>query len=368
VNFKKQATEEAMLAFLREGQLRLPPLQLLEVQGPRKDRNAELDALITLGWRGRSYRFAVEMKSLWTPKAVRMAMDQASKNATSARAYPLVMVPYLSEEWIRTLEAESVSGIDLCGNGVVVVPGKLLVLRTGAPNRYRWQGTIKNVYRKNSSIVARLFLLVPQFDSVKAALEEIRRRGGEVTIGTVSKVCKSLEDDLIIERERSETPATRRLRLLQPEKLLDLLTANFVPPEVGSTYRGKCILPPQGLRERLVRVDADGGVKVTLTGASSVDAYAIMAREPVQSFYCTDVASVVASLGGDIRETDRFANVVFLETRDDFLYFDRRPGLVASPIQTYLELARGDKREKETADQVRRVILGDTVPPSRGEG
>ena len=60
------------------------------------------------------------------------------------------------------LEAEGVSGIDLCGNGVIVVPDQLLVLRTGFPNRFRWEGTIKNVYRKNSSIVARVFLLVPR--------------------------------------------------------------------------------------------------------------------------------------------------------------------------------------------------------------
>jgi hypothetical protein len=30
---------------------------------------------------------------------------------------------------------------------------------------------------------------------------------------------------------------------------------------------------------------------------------------------------------------------------------------VASPLQTYLELATGDKRSKETASQVRRAIL-----------
>ncbi len=30
---------------------------------------------------------------------------------------------------------------------------------------------------------------------------------------------------------------------------------------------------------------------------------------------------------------------------------------MASPVQTYLELATGDKRSKETASQVRRAIL-----------
>jgi hypothetical protein len=309
----------------------------------------------------------VETRRLWTPKAVSEATEAARRAAAVTGLNPLVLVPYLGEERILSLEAEGVSGIDLCGNGVVVVPGELLILRTGFPNRFRWEGTIKNVYRRNSSIVARLFLIVPRFDSVKAALEEIRRRGGGVAIATVSKVCKSLENDLVIERERGEAPVARRLRLLQPEKLLDLLADNYVPPEVRRSLRGKCALPPEAFRDRLAGGGADGNLKVVLTGTSSVDAYAVMAREPVQSFYCNDIDAVVARLGGDLRETDRFANVTFQETRDDFVYFDRRPGLIASPIQTYLELARGDQREKETADQVRRLILGRRDRASGGE-
>jgi hypothetical protein len=365
MDFKKRVTEEGMLAFLREGQLRFPPLELEEVQTTAP--GSRLDAMIRLSWRGQSYRFAVEMKSLWTPKAITMAIDQARKYATSERLYPLIMVPYLSEKWILALETEGVSGIDLCGNGVVVVPGELLVLRTGSPNHFRWEGMIKNVYRKNSSIVARVFLLVSQFDSVKAALEEIRRRGGDVATATVSKVCKSLENDLVIERERGESPVARRLRLLQPDKLLDLLAQNYVLPDVSRTFRGKCALPPEQLGSRLTTWEAKAGRRVVQTGASSLDAYAVMAREPMRSFYCSDLKNLLEDLGDDVRETDRFANVAFQETRDDFVYFDRRPGLVASPIQTYLELVRGDKREKETADQVRRVILGQRAQASRGE-
>jgi hypothetical protein len=368
---KKQVTEEEILAYLRQGQIGFPPLQLTEVQTTvtvsTQGRNTDLDAVITLSWRDRPYRFAVETRRLWTPRVVAEATEVARRNAAVAGLNPLILVPYLGEERIQELEAKGVSGIDLCGNGVVVVPGELLVLRTGSPNRFRWEGTIKNVYRKNSSIVARLLLLVPQFDTVKAALEEIRRRGGNVTTATVSKVCKSLENDLVIERGRGATPVARRLRLLQPEKLLDLLVENYVPPEVGRMFRGKYAQAPEALRERLATREAGGDVKVVLTGTSSVDAYAVMAREPVQSFYCTDVDKVVASLGSDLRETDRFANVTFEETRDDFVYFDRRPGLVASPIQAYLELARGDKREKETADQLRRLILGQQTQASRGE-
>jgi hypothetical protein len=131
---------------------------------------------------------------------------------------------------------------------------------------------------------------------------------------------------------------------------------------VNRTFSGKYELPPEALRERLAKAESEGGSRIILTGASSVDAYAVMAREPVQSFYCTDIEKVMTSLDGDLRETERFANVTFQETRDDFVYFDRRPGLLASPIQTYLELAKGDKREQETAEQVRRVVLGRTAP------
>jgi hypothetical protein len=31
--------------------------------------------------------------------------------------------------------------------------------------------------------------------------------------------------------------------------------------------------------------------------------------------------------------------------------------LAASPVQTYLELVQGDKREQETAEQLRKTIL-----------
>ena len=60
------------------------------------------------------------------------------------------------------------------------------------------------------------------------------------------------------------------------------------------------------------------------------------AREPVRSFYCSDIASVTGWLGGVLRETSRFANVQLQETQDRLVYFDQREQLIASPIQVYL--------------------------------
>ena len=82
-----------------------------------------------------------------------------------------------------------------------------------------------------------------------------------------------------------------------------------------------------------------------------------MAREPVQTFYCSSLESLLKRFGADLEETSRFPNVELLETDEDFVYFDARDNLAASPVQTYLELMRGDKREQETAEQVRKAIL-----------
>jgi hypothetical protein len=354
---RKQINEAEILAWLKEGDWNLPPLAVEEVEAPRETKGTGLDAIVTFGWCGRRFRFGAEVRRLWTPKAVTEAADQVSRNAETQKLSPLVVVPYLGEERLSELEARGVSGIDLCGNGVVVVPGRLLVFRSGSPNRFRWEGQIKNVYRGASAIVARVFLLGREFPSVGDALNEIRARGGEITLPTVSKVCKSLEADLVIERTRGGTTPARKLRLLQPEKLLDLLRNNYAPPEITRTLTGKFSGPAEALTKRLLAWEKEGGRKVVLTGASSVEAYAVMAREPTQTFYCSDTGQLKKALGEDFTETERFANLRLLETREEFVYFDRREGLVASPVQTYLELATGEKREKETADQVRRFIL-----------
>ncbi len=249
---RKFVTEEEILARLRRSDFGLPPLIVENTEVIGGTRDTVLDALITFGWQNKRYRFGAEVRRLWTPKAVAEAAAQVQQSAALQGLSPLVIVPYFSEERLKELEARGISGIDLCGNGVVVVPGELLVFRTGFPNLYRWEARIKNVYRGASAIVARLFLLTGEFQSVGEALDAIRTRGGELTLPTVSKVCKSLEQDLVIERTRSDTPSARRLRLLQPEKLLDLLRDNYTPPEISRSFSGKFTGPPEALAERLL--------------------------------------------------------------------------------------------------------------------
>jgi hypothetical protein len=60
------------------------------------------------------------------------------------------------------------------------------------------------------------------------------------------------------------------------------------------------------------------------------------------------------------KETRAFANLRLLQTDDQLVYFDARPNLASSPIQAFLEMASGDKRQKDVAQRIRSAILSTT--------
>ena len=313
------------------------------------------DALIDVRWNGKTFGFAAQVRALSTPRAVEGALERAKAQARKLKRWPLVVTPYLSDEQLQLLEREEASGLDMCGNGLLLVPGKLLIYRTGAENKYPRGTLIQNVYRGGSSLVARTFLLQPTYDSMQDLLAEVTARGGSATLSTVSKVCTSLAEDLVIERIRNRQ--TTQLKLLQPEKLLEMLAANFERPAPRSRFTAKCALDERQLLAVCQDWQTTSGEQVCRTGVDSVEAYAVMGREPVRRFYCTKLSSLVAALGSAALETSRFPNLELLEVQESSAYFDRRDNLLASPLQTYFELQRGDKREQETAEQVRKIIL-----------
>ncbi len=271
----------------------------------------------------------------------------------------MVIMPYLRESQLRELEALGISGVDLCGNGIVVAPGRFTVSRTGEKNQFSTYSPIKNIYRKNSSMVGRVFLATPFFESVQQIRESInarnlllsRWRKTPMGLSTVSKVLKVLEEDLIVER-------SQRIRLLQPDKLLESLKDNFVQPSDPPRIRLKL----EGDRATLLRLLTEqanaASVPMVATGLSSVSRYAVMQREDILSVYCPRIAALRERLDG--KATDRFHNVELIETDEQPLYFDTREAdgfHWASPVQTFLELTAGDKRDKETAEQVKAHLL-----------
>ncbi|MCX5991398.1 MAG: hypothetical protein NTZ04_03585 [Chloroflexi bacterium] len=353
-------TEREMIEQLRRGKVSLPPLsfRFLESQ-PEAGGNRRLDALIEVSWRESTAKFAVECKSLSTPKAFQDGLNLLKLLSLPKSYRPMLIMPFLSERQLQELEREGISGIDLCGNGVVVVPGMFALFRSGEKNCFSSSAPIKNIYRKNSSMVGRVFLARSSYDTVQEICAEINRRNMLVnrwatrpmSLSTVSKVLKTLGEDLVVERKST-------ICLLQPDKLLEKLSDNYVPPKIRERVRLKVSEGNGTIRESLQKQSLELGLPLVAAGTSSVAQYAVMQRGDLFSVYCPRLEMLLERLSGS--QSDRFPNLEVVETEDETVYFDaRQEGNFwwASPVQVYLELMAGDKRDRETAEQVKSFLL-----------
>ena len=301
-------------------------------------------------WEDGVERFVVEYKHRATPRALRNAVCQVKEYARASgnSLRPMVMAPYLNKENLETLKAEDVSALDLSGNGVIQVPGEWFIWVSGNPNRYPESTSIKNVFRGTSSLVPRAFLVQPVFQSVTAIVDFINENGGSISQSTVSKVLKRLEEQLLISRNDD-------IKLLNPAELLDRLTQNYQVPAVTRTMSGKMLSNQAPLTELYRRVKEENESVAGL----SADQYTVLAEaDDYCDIFVTSIRNVLKGL--DFKETDIFPTVVLKETDEPHVYFDARETdqfIWCSPVETYLELNQGDKREREAADQIRERIL-----------
>ena len=360
--FKKMPNQRDMIERLATGEISLPPLslRLLEVE-PTVAANWRADAAVEVGWQDQSAVFAVACKSLSTPRAFQDGLSRLKCLPAGQTYLPMLFLPYLDDDKLRALEQEGISGIDLCGNCVVIAPGQFAVYRSGSKNRFVSSAPIKNVYRKNTSMVSRCFLARPGYGSVGELKEEIDRRNLLVqawntpgmSLSTVSKALSTLTDDLMIDRQDG-------IRVLQPDTLLEKLTENYAADRVRPSVRLKVDAQEGGLPGYVQRIASELGMPIVASGLASVSRYAVMPRGDMLTVYCPRTAPLVERLAGN--EQDRFPNLEVMETEDEPLYFDARKDngvWWASPVQVFLELWAGDKRDREIAWQVKSLILAD---------
>jgi len=366
-------TESEMLAQLKASPISLSPVTLTMREISARLGDSRYDAIVDATWDDDEAAFAIECKRLGTPKEFANAVLQIQSWNLPDGMFPMLLQPYLKPEQLDELDRLRISGIDLCGNGVITIPGRLKVFRTGQPNRFKSSATIKNVYRGKTSLVARIFAEQGSFSSLQSLREVIVERDllsasgltKPIGLSTVSKALKTLEQDLLIARESDGT-----IKLLQRDQLLDKLQRNDEPLEAQETIKLKVETNALGEWVKFY-TNAPSGL-VVLSGLSSTSKYAVMQRAEIYKLYTPDPIALAKRMTGrggasevppnenPAKETDRFENVVLIKTKRPIDYFDARIGEPlrwASPLQTWLELMRGDKRDRETADQVRELLL-----------
>jgi hypothetical protein len=353
-------TKIEMLDQLREGKVQFPPLTFSSLDDQlRVWNNKRIDAYIEAKWQKKSAKFAVECKALSTPKIFQGCINLLKSLTLPNNCFPMLFMPFLNERQLKELEGEGISGIDLCGNCLVVYPGTFSVFRSGGKNRFPSSALIKNIYRKNSSMVGRVFLINSGFKTVQDIRATINQRNllvnrwnkKPMSLSTVSKVLKTMVDDLIIMRHET-------IRLLQPDKLLDKLCENFNSPAVKKRVRLKISEEKGEILKLLTEQSRKLKMPLMASGTSSVIRYTVMQRGDLLTVYCPKVEMLLEGLPGS--QSNRFPNLELLETDNESAYFDARQKdgfWWASPLQVYMELMIGDKRDQETAKQLKTLIL-----------
>ncbi len=329
----------------------------INLQADRSRALRRYDAEVELTWRVKALRYAVEVESSSQPMIVERAMLQVRQAVRDSGLNPMVFVPYLSEEALLRLNDAEVSGIDRCGNCVLLGPS-MAIWRSGAANRFRESRPIRNPYSGDSSIITRCLLLRRRFGS----LDELRRfalsmlpldrLGNEnlLQIGTVSKVVRALQEELITTRDPDG------IHLTDPRRLLDRLREQYRPAS-GTRVLGKTPFNEEDTWPRLADARSEAG-RFAATGMASASRYGALVGVERLSFYVDDLRAAIQAL--DVSEGRAFANIELIEARNNLPFFDCRSdgnAIWASPIQTWLELAQGGPREREAAQNLDRLLL-----------
>jgi len=355
---KRPITEKEMQNLLQSG-IDFPPLVFNDVHlNPSFGRkSAEADAVINASFENLKLKFLTEIQVASTPKLVQATAAKLALTAYSQKMHPLLVIPYLSDENAQLLQSSKVNTIDLCGNGFIHVEGRLLIARSGKPNQFRQEYNIHNTFRGNSAIAARAFLIQSQFASLNELHAFILKHNSSITLSTVSKVVKKLEHYLVISKEE------RRLTLLQPDMLLDLLSVNYRTPKIVRHWRGKLGEQSSKFWRKLGTASKIGFAKICRTGRSSAEEYATIAEDSLRSYYI-DVPpqELLDFCQVSDEETNRFPDLELIQVEEHWPFFDMRKAencFMASPVETYLELSKGDKRQQQTAKQIEQMILKD---------
>ena len=342
-----------MLSRFKPGVTLLSPLIIRSCQMEYVDRKGQADARVELALPGdenKGFRFAVESKSTGTPLTIQAAVARA-KAAAGPDEHAMIQVPYLSPERIEELEADGVSGVDLCGNGVVIVPGRLWIVRSGHPNQYPDSRPLNNPFRGRSAMVARMLLRIPSWPSLTRLVDWVRNDGADLSLAQASKAIRALEEELLV----SKVGGT--IKLQEPLRLLDKL---------GSQWRKPAIRAREALRlpkdaNLAGKLSSDQSLRWAVTGEASVSQYVVFSQAGPIRIAVSDLQRATRLLGGILEPVPNFADVELLETEEPGFFFqtvtDEKGMRWASRVQAWLELQSGDGRQRDAARDLRSQIL-----------
>lgn len=323
----------------------LAELAGLPVKSVRQRENADL--LLRLG----PHLLAVEAKTNSRAGLVAQAAENARQAAGKGKAaIPLVAVPFMGEVGRKICREHGVSYVDLSGNADINAPG-LRIHVTGKPNLFVQRGRPSSVFAPKSSRLARILLAEPKRWWRQAELAG----AGQLGAGYVSRICRRLEEDHLIERdsEGSVRPPDPNLLLEAWQAQYDLrrhdIRQGHVAARSGEELARQVAEACQGL-----------GFDYALTGLAAAWLLAPFAGYRLVTVYLRKSANDKLLQRLKWHEEKRGANLWLIRPNDEGVFHGAenvRSMVCVSPVQAYLDLRNLPERAEEAAEHLRKERL-----------
>lgn len=355
-------TEAEMLQKLEARLDKFGPLRIARIErGTTLERKFRVDALVEFSIpNGPSFEAVAELSPVSSPKII---LDKArilrnvSYECPDRKVIPLIVASYIGGKQAELLLKEGVSWIDLSGNMLIRVPPNIYIERSGKPNRYPDSAPIKKIFQGTSSLVSRALLLKPGgFSSLYEIVKFINDRNGNITLATVSKVLKSLAEDLLITKERSLISVKR------PDELLEKLAEGY------SDYKRR-------RRDRQSRYEVeDIGELCRMFYEDQVDyAYCGFYAAKIKGLAITDQISMFIKSSeqarkafrlntSNINRDEEFGQLCLIETKNPCVWFNLQKDPlenVVDDLELYLEMMIDTPRGPKIASILKDRILGE---------
>ena len=315
-----------------------------------------VDAWIGLSYPGGSYALVVDVKPNGAPRHVRSGVHQLescvarlrrSGEALGGRCLiPMLVSPYLSPESRAICTDHDVAYLDLVGNARLAF-GTVYIERAVVDKPRSEARTLRSIFTPKAAAILRVLLRDPDRAWRVADLAA----QANASYGHVSNVRKAL-----LEREwldvRDNGPV-----LIQPAALLKTWRESYRRP-AGQSITGYTHLHGRQLDERLrgklnPRPERPRAIYSLHSAAQWL---APFSRSGTQTFYADETGAEVLKEGLKLTPATRGANVVLHVPTDENLFDDASepaPNVFCtSPIVTYLDLWKGNDREREAAEHL----------------
>jgi hypothetical protein len=329
---------------------------------PISGSGRRIDAAVDLEIAGKEVVLLVEVRKSVYPRDVRQLLWQmhevrnAYAHEKKSPAILLVAAESISEGARKLLQAENVGFFDTGGS--LFVPAKGVYLYIERPVPKTLEKSVRSFFTGKRSQVLHALLMKREDWLGVTELSHI----AEVSPATASETLSGLEKMEWVSA-RGQGPSKER-RLSNARGLLDEWKAQIQASRRQLPRRRFYVSGGDlsALANRIAMHCESEGIEYALTQEAAAQRYA-----PFLSSYSRLAIRVAPARGAekmladfDARLVTEGANVDILETKThgEFLFKEKIDGVwLASPVQVYLDLLRGEGRARDMAEHLRKELL-----------